>query len=139
MEGIDIFLDSNITVYLLEKDQARRDLVASFILDSRYVISTQVVSENVNVCLKKLGMSKPDAFAHGRFLIDTFRLAFITDTTISLAFQVAERYGFSYYDSLIVATALETRCSTVYSEDLNHGQVIFQKLKIINPFLDSGI
>jgi predicted nucleic acid-binding protein len=67
MEGTDIFLDTNITLYLLEKDPARRDLVASFILDERYVVSTQVISENVNVCVRKLRMTKQEAFAMAGF------------------------------------------------------------------------
>jgi predicted nucleic acid-binding protein len=139
MEGTDIFLDTNITVYLLEKDPARRDLVASFILDERYVVSTQVISENVNVCVRKLRMTKQEAFAHGRFLMDTFRMTYITDSTIALAFQISERYGFGYYDSLIVATAIEHGCGILYSEDMQDGQVIFDKLKVINPFAERGI
>jgi predicted nucleic acid-binding protein len=132
MAGTDIFLDSNITVYLLEQDPFRRDLVASFILDPRFVISTQVVSENV--CLRKLKLGKDEAFAHGRFLMDAFGMCYITEATIALAFQVSGRYGLAYYDSLILATALEHECQTIYSEDLQHGQVIMDRLTIINPF-----
>jgi len=139
MAGTDIFLDSNITVYLLENDQVRRDLVASFILDDRFVISTQVISENVNVCIRKLRLSKENAFAHGRFLMDTFRMTYISDTTIMLAFEVSKSYGFSYYDSLILATALENGCDTLYSEDMQHGQVIMGRLKVVNPFKELGI
>jgi len=139
MDGTDIFLDSNITVYLLEKDPKRRGLVASFILDGRFVISTQVISENVNVCLRKLKLGKADAFAHGRFLMDTFKMAYITDSTITLAFQISERYGFGYYDSLILATAIEGGCNTIYSEDLQHGQRILDRVTIVNPFKEKGI
>lgn len=139
MTGTDIFLDSNITVYLLENDRARRDLVASFILDDRFVLSTQVISENVSVCLRKLRLSQVDAFAHGRFLMDTFRMTYISDSTIGLAFDVAQRYGFGYYDSLILATAMENGCGILYSEDMQHGQMILDRLTVINPFKESGI
>lgn len=139
MVETNIFLDSNITVYLLEKDLNRRNLVASFILNEQFVISTQVISENVSVCLRKLKLSKEEAFAHGRFLMDTFRMSYITDTTIAVAFQLSEQYGFSYYDSLILATALENECSMIYSEDMKHGQVIMGRLTIINPFKELGI
>lgn len=57
-----------------------------------------------------------------------------TAATVERALGVAERYGFSFYDSLIVAAALETGCTTLYSEDLHHGQVIDGKLEIQNPF-----
>ena len=139
MVETNIFLDSNITVYLLEKDLNRRNLVASFILNEQFVISTQVISENVSVCLRKLKLGKEEAFAHGRFLMDTFRMSYITDTTIAVAFQISEQYGFSYYDSLILATALENECSMIYSEDMKHGQVIMSRLTIINPFKELGI
>ena len=48
--------------------------------------------------------------------------------------QVAERYGFSIYDALIVAAALDADCATLYTEDLQHGQVIDRTLTITNPF-----
>jgi len=54
--------------------------------------------------------------------------------TILSAAHIANRYGFSFYDSLIIAAALETGCSVLYSEDLNNGQIIEKKLKIVNPF-----
>jgi predicted nucleic acid-binding protein len=57
-----------------------------------------------------------------------------TESTIIQACKVAERYGFSFYDSLIISAALECDCSILYSEDLNHSQIIEQKLKIVNPF-----
>ncbi len=54
--------------------------------------------------------------------------------TIFSAFSIGNRYGYSYYDSLIVATAREKGCKVLYSEDLQHGQVIEDTLTIINPF-----
>lgn len=50
------------------------------------------------------------------------------------ALDVAERHGFSHCDSLIIAAALEAGCARLYSEDLQHGQLIDQRLTIINPF-----
>jgi predicted nucleic acid-binding protein len=48
---------------------------------------------------------------------------------------LSERYGFSHYDSLIVAAALEAGCTDLYSEDMQNGQEIGNRLRIINPFL----
>jgi predicted nucleic acid-binding protein len=53
------------------------------------------------------------------------------------AMQVAERYGFSIYDALIISAALLAGCSTLYSEDMQHGQVIERQLTIRNPFAAS--
>jgi predicted nucleic acid-binding protein len=55
-------------------------------------------------------------------------------STLLVALDIAARYGFSHYDSLIIAATLESDCMTLYSEDLQHGQVIDQRLTIINPF-----
>ena len=49
------------------------------------------------------------------------------------ALRIRQVYGFSYWDSAIVAAALELRCDRVYTEDLTHGQVV-EKLTIFNPF-----
>ena len=57
-----------------------------------------------------------------------------TANTIHLACQIAQRYHFSFYDSLIIAAALEANCSILYSEDMHHEQVIEKRLTIRNPF-----
>jgi len=57
-----------------------------------------------------------------------------TESTIVQACKIAERYGFSFYDSLIISAALECECSILYSEDMSNGQVIDKILKIVNPF-----
>jgi len=56
-------------------------------------------------------------------------------TTLNVALDIAERYSFSHYDSLIIAAALQADCTTLYSEDMQHGQVIEGRISIINPFL----
>jgi predicted nucleic acid-binding protein len=56
---------------------------------------------------------------------------------IRQAWVIAARYGFSHYDCLIIAAAIASGCSTRYSEDLQHGQVIDSQLTICNPFLDA--
>ena len=56
-----------------------------------------------------------------------------TSDTVFLALDIAERYGFSFYDSLIVAAAIESKCTTLYSEDMHHSQHI-GNLSIKNPF-----
>ncbi len=56
------------------------------------------------------------------------------DTYIE-ASDIRKRYNFSFWDSLIVASALQAGCRTLYSEDLNHGMIVGKKLHIVNPFL----
>lgn len=58
----------------------------------------------------------------------------INTDTIHIALEIAGKYGFSWYDSLIVAAALKAECDILYSEDMHHSQVIEGKLSVINPF-----
>jgi predicted nucleic acid-binding protein len=53
-----------------------------------------------------------------------------------LGLNIAERYGFSFYDSLIISSALQSGCTVLYSEDMQHGQKIDGQLLISNPFLE---
>jgi predicted nucleic acid-binding protein len=55
------------------------------------------------------------------------------------AWKLQARYRFSYFDSLIIAAALAAGCSTLYSEDMQHGQVIAGRLTISNPFLADSV
>lgn len=120
--------------YLLEQDRERRNQVVN-LLKQGHFISTQVVAENVNVCLKKLKMSKEAAFGHASLLMEAFNIIQITENTLHTTFHISVRYQFSFWDSLIVATALESACSILYSEDLQHLMVIEERLTVINPFL----
>jgi predicted nucleic acid-binding protein len=63
------------------------------------------------------------------------RVEIISLVTIHTALDIWERYSFSWYDSLIVAAALEVGCDTIYSEDMQNGQEIEGRLHIINPFV----
>jgi len=54
--------------------------------------------------------------------------------TIKQAWKIGNKYGYAYYDSLIIASALENDCTILYSEDLHHGQIIEERLSIMNPF-----
>ena len=74
MIGIEkIFLDSNILVYLVGQDELKREKVRHF-LNPELIISTQVIVENVNVCLKKFKLDRELAFAHGQMLQESFKV-----------------------------------------------------------------
>ena len=127
------FLDSNILIYLLDQDKLKKEKV-TLLLDPTFTISTQVVAENINVCLKKLKLTKEKAFDHGNFLLTKFNVIAIEKAFFPIAFQIAIKYQLSFWDSLILASALQSDCTQFYSEDMQHGLVIEGKLKIINPF-----
>ena len=133
MNGKKVFIDSNIFLNLFGADKKKKTF-ASSLPNQTHLISTQVVTENINVCLKKLKLSKTEAFSHGQYLMDNFLLVQITRNTIENAFDLSNKYGFGYWDSLILASALENGCDTLLSEDMQHGQIIEKTLKVVNPF-----
>jgi predicted nucleic acid-binding protein len=128
----DIFFDTNVLLYLLSDDMAKADR-AEALLAAGGVISVQVLNEFASVATRKKALD----FSETRETLSTIRRACGVRTldvdTHELGLDIAERYRFSIYDSLIVAAALRAGCSTLYSEDLQHGQTI-EGLTIRNPF-----
>lgn len=128
-----VFIDTNIVIYALGQNSTKTTQAAA--LFAQYpTISTQVLSETANVALRKLALP----LAETRKLLTTLesmcRVEMIASACLHRALDITERYGFSWYDSLIVATALEAGCDTLYTEDMQHGQVINGTLTITNPF-----
>jgi predicted nucleic acid-binding protein len=67
-------------------------------------------------------------------LEEEFELHPVNTSIIKKAIDIKSKYKFSFWDSLIVASALENKCGILYTEDLQHGQVIETNLKVVNPF-----
>ena len=129
------FVDTNIAIYSIGKDEAKRGVALS-ILANNPVMSVQVLSETANIMRRKLGF---DANAIAS-VVDKLsqvccQLQPLTLDTLHGGLDIAKRYGFSHYDSLIIAAALQADCTILYSEDLQHGQIINERLTVINPFL----
>jgi predicted nucleic acid-binding protein len=135
MTGLDrIFLDSNILLYLVGKSADIKKQIVQNLISPEQFISTQVVVENVNVCLKKFNLNKPDAFSHGKNLLQNFNIILVDTDIIKNSFVLSERYQLSYWDSLIIASAPLNNCNILYSEDMQDGMVIEDTLTIKNPF-----
>lgn len=129
-----VFLDSNVVLYALSDDDPRR-ATAVRLLGEGPSISTQVVSECSHVLRRKLRLTPAQVAEDMNSIIEVVRLVDVGLREIRLAWEIAGRYGFSHYDSLIVATALTADCDTLYTEDLQHGQVIDRRITLVNPFL----
>jgi predicted nucleic acid-binding protein len=133
MPGDSPFLDTNVVLYALSADLQRKERVAD-LLSEGCTLSTQVFAESANVMRRKFKHSLAQIEHFHSTLLAGSRLQRIELETIRLALRIVDRYGFSVYDSLIVATALEADCTTLYSEDMQHGQVIDRRLAVLNPF-----
>ena len=135
------FLDTNIFVYALGKALSSKHAVASRLVDEaidsgKGIISYQVVQEFLNVAFRRF--SPPISTADAEQVLGvTLRPLLAVHSSYSLymqAFELTRRYSLSWYDSLIVAAALEADCRILYTEDLQHGQK-FSDLRVVNPFL----
>lgn len=128
-----LFFDTNILLNLLS-DDVRADR-AEEIIGNGGEISTQVLNEFASVASRKLAMSFPEIRDFSRSIRGVCNVSPLTIDTHELGLEIAQRYGFSIYDSLIVAAALLAGCDILYSEDMQDSQSIDGKLTIRNPFL----
>lgn len=133
MNAAEAFFDTNILLYLLSGDSEKADR-AEALLAKGGVISVQVLNEFTAVASRKLGLSYPEIREVLQTVREVCKVDSIMVETHDLGLQVAERYKFSFYDSLIVASALLARCGTLYSEDLQDDQIIDGRLTVRNPF-----
>ena len=92
------------------------------------------MQELVNVATKKLKFEYSEAISAVNECVKNNNYHLNTKETILQACRIAQRYGVSFYDSMIISSALESNCSLLYSEDMSDGQIIEDKLKILNPF-----
>ena len=133
MSAVDAFFDTSVLLYLLSRDAAKADRVEA-LLAERGVISVQVLNEFAAVAIRKLKMPLPEV----REVLDTIRAVCevepVTVETHDRALAIVERYGFSLYDSLLIAATLIADCKVLFSEDLQHGQLIERQLRVVNPF-----
>jgi predicted nucleic acid-binding protein len=133
MSDADPFFDTSVLLDLLSGDTAKADRIEA-LLSARGVVSVQVLNEFAVVALRKLKMPLNEV----REILDTIRAVCavepVTVETHDRGLAVIERYKFPLYDSMLVAAALIAGAKIIYSEDLQHGQLIDNQLRITNPF-----
>jgi predicted nucleic acid-binding protein len=135
------FLDTNIFVYAVggyPEPKARKAdaLIRRALASQGGVTSYQVVQEFLNVALRRF--AQPMSMAEAEmYLATVFRPLLAVNSSIGLfseALRIQKGSRISWYDSLIVAGALQSHCAALYTEDLQHGQS-FGEMRIVNPFL----
>jgi predicted nucleic acid-binding protein len=127
------FFDSNILLYIAGSDTAKAARAEALVADGG-TISVQVLNEITNVARRKMLLD----WRETHLLLDTVRgLLDVIPLTIEIhesGLALAERYKLSIYDAMIVAAALDAGCVTLWSEDMQHGLLISDRLRIRNPF-----
>lgn len=134
MSDVEDFFDTSVLLYLLSEDAVKADRVER-LLAERGTISVQVLNEFAAVALRKLRMS----LAEVREILDTIRavcrVEAVTVATHDRGLAIHERYRFSLYDSIVVSSALIAGAKVLYTEDLQHEQLVDGQLRVLNPFL----
>ena len=142
MTNQTIFLDSNIWLYRFladqdsnpQEDARKRQIAVSLTNLKNIVVSTQVINEVCSVLKRKVRLSESQIFQ----LIEEFDLqCLVIDLTTSIlkkSSQLRTNYNFSFWDGLIVASALAADVTILYSEDMQDGLIVDNQLTIINPF-----
>jgi predicted nucleic acid-binding protein len=134
------FIDTNIFIYLFDETDDRKRAIAEQLiqqaLETRNAcISYQIIQETLNVVTRKLPspMSTENARRFLEQILIPLWQTMPSPTLYQQGLELQARYGFSFYDALIVAAALESGCTRLYTEDLQHGQQVGELL-IENPF-----
>ncbi|MDR0917129.1 MAG: PIN domain-containing protein [Oscillospiraceae bacterium] len=135
MSDAKAFIDTNLFVYLYSSsDSEKQQAVIQAMNRYDRFVSTQVLNEFCNVLTRKLKLPIPAVRAAVAEICAVCNLAVVDDATVDAALGIHEKYGFSYYDSLIVSSALESECEYLLSEDLSDRQVIEGSLIVKNIF-----
>ena len=132
------FVDTNIIIYAHLTNERKKHEIASALLkdkmvDSSIWISTQILSEFYSAMSKNM-------IAHNKImefmtpLIRNMNIIAVSLETVENALFIKDKYQFSYWDSLMLSAAIESNSDKVYSEDLQHGQIVESRLTIVNPF-----
>jgi predicted nucleic acid-binding protein len=129
-----VFFDTNILIYAVAKDDPRAAR-AEELLAAGGVTGVQMLNEFASVARRKLGMTWQEVNeALEAILVLCPSPVPITLATHKAGRRIAEQYGFNIYDALASAAAMQSGCATLYSEDLQDGQVIGLALTVKNPF-----
>ena len=136
-----VFFDTSIVVYCFDtleprKQTRAKDLLAHALNSKLGVVSYQVVQEFCNVACKakRLQLPQERILAYVNLVLQPMNQVGSSPALIEAALRLRSEHSFSFYDSLIIASALQAKCQVLYSEDMQHLQRV-GNLQIVNPFL----
>lgn len=133
-----VMLDTNLWVYLYAQNAPEKQAPVKALLANNFesvVLSAQILGELYSVLTRKKLAETAVAKEIIQKMVATFPVLEIDATKVLMALDIQTRYGYSYWDSLVLATASLHSCQVLYSEDMQDQQVIEDKLQIINPFM----
>jgi predicted nucleic acid-binding protein len=134
------FIDTNIFIYLYSEDELQKQNISQKAVD-KYdcIISTQVLNEFCNVCIGKLDLSTEKVELAIDEIIEQCTVLLVEDRNIKLALEIHKHYGYKYFDCLMLASAIDADCKYFITEDMADGQIINNKITIVNIFSEKNI
>ena len=133
-----VFIDTNLLVYAYLEDvpnKEKRQQIVKLLrnVSENIVISTQVINEFYNVLLKNK-ISDENIQNRIEEILHYSQLNIIDFEIIKYSWSIRKKYNFSFWDSLIISSAINSNCNILYTEDMQHNQLVDNTLTIINPF-----
>jgi len=129
-----VFIDSNVILYLFMEESDKSVAAGKILSDENCIISSQVVGEVCNNLKKKSGYTAEELKYVICGFYDEFSIIPVTSEIYIKAVSILKSYSMSFWDSVIVAAAIESGCGILYSEDMQHG-IIIESMRIVNPFV----
>jgi predicted nucleic acid-binding protein len=133
-----VFIDTNIFIYAYTgdyelKNKVSCDLLRENVRKENIVVSTQIINEFYSV-MAKYNYSHKQIESYLMEIAEQVEVSSLNLKIIEICLLVKEKYCYSWWDSLVLTSTLEANCNILYSEDMQHGQIIENTLKIVNPF-----
>nr|WP_295934219.1 PIN domain-containing protein [uncultured Dyadobacter sp.] len=132
----NIALDTNVLLYLYDASDHVKRRVSEGIIASSPVISTQVISEFINVTKRVLKLPKQEVLYKCNRVFDRCQIISVDQDILDHSYYILKKYDFQILDSIIISSALAAGCNILYSEDFQHSMVVENQLTIINPYLE---
>jgi predicted nucleic acid-binding protein len=131
-----VFIDTNVFMYLFSSTEADKRIISINLLKNyTCVTSTQALNEFANASIKKYKLPGEVVKEAVKNIARQCRVSQISEETIYSAIDINKRYGYSFYDCLMLASAIENECKVIYTEDMRNLHIINSNLSIINPYL----
>ena len=138
--NIRAFIDTNIFIYLYSEDEFEKQYISQIAVDKyNCIISTQVLNEFCNVCIKKLKKTTDEIQLAIEEIIGQCTVNSIEKENIKQALEIHKKYGYGYFDCLMIVSALNSNCKFLLTEDMADGQIINDTLTIINLYTQENI
>ena len=134
------FIDTNVFIYLYSEDEIQKQEISQRTVN-KYdcIISTQVLNEFSNVCIGKLNKPTEEVELAVNEIIEQCTVSLIEKHNIKQALEIHKLYGYKYFDCLMLASALNSDCKYFITEDMADGQIINNKLTIVNIYSEKNI